>query len=829
MNGPSFENLPDDVLIRINDLCNELEQSWPQVARPIESMVAEIDERYQATVASELIALESELRHSAGECVKASDYVDRFPQLDPATLSILVTSSFPSAPVPNTNTTGEPKPHSEGSSVKSLRRELLDAAICTDSEITQLLSTKNRHDDEKTAVITSLRNESRITSYQADILAGAQPGKLTIGEYTLLEQLGSGGMGRVFKAFHRRMHRVVVIKFLREEFKEDPRYRHRFEREMFASARLKHPNVITAFDAGESDGNLYLVTEFVAARDLSRVVKEDGPLPVAQAVDVIRQTAIALQHTHAQDVIHRDVKPSNLLLESTGVVRLLDLGLSRLTSGLPEQDESSAFGAGCVMGTAEYMAPEQAVGNADTRSDIYGLGCTLFSLLTGRPCYPADTPIARVLAHRESPIPSLMEQRPEVSPSLDAIFRRMVAKEPTDRFQSMSQVLGSIDGITLPTKTSLPSKFAIFSSVIAVGLLVLGYATGLFNRDEPPQNNTGESRFVDQGSANAPKAAVHSGPRQALAPFDAKQAQRLQREWAEHLSIDVAFTDKRTGIEFVLIPPGRFTMGSTDDEILNALEHVVDSQFERDCIESEQPKREVTIDQPFYIARTETTVDEFRKFIKASNYQTLAEKDPDIGFGLRNDRWTQEGGHYDWKSRGDHKPLPNHPVGNVTFVDATEFCRFYSQPLNGIHYRLPSEAEWEYACRAGTNTEWSFGNNKDDLQNFAVSRQSHASPAELVGSRKPNNFGLFDMHGSVTEWCSDVFDWHDEKLFDRVVGDYPHMANRNSIGVTRGGSAVSQPEKTRSAARYAAVRENFCISFRVVLEIEDGQRPDIRE
>jgi serine/threonine protein kinase len=272
---------------------------------------------------------------------------------------------------------------------------------------------------------------------------------VVLGEYEILDLIGSGGMGLVFRAVHRRMDRVVALKVLSQETTASLDAVQRFQREVKAGAKLTHPNIVTAYDAGEHDGVHYLVMEYIDGITLARRVRGYGPLPLAEAVDCILQAARGLEHAHGKGVIHRDVKPANLLVTSAGTVKILDLGLARLRQ-LPSAGRTAGSEGltqvGVTLGTADYMAPEQALdaSRADHRADIYSLGGTLHYLLTGRPLYSGDSSMERLLAHRESPIPSLRASRPEVAEGLDALFQRLVAKKPEERFSSMSDVIAAL-------------------------------------------------------------------------------------------------------------------------------------------------------------------------------------------------------------------------------------------------------------------------------------------------------------------------------------------------------------------------------------------------
>jgi len=293
--------------------------------------------------------------------------------------------------------------------------------------------------------------QRQLTSYQADRLLRGTPGKLAFGPYVILEELGEGGMGVVFKARHRGLNRVVALKLLTAAATGQENALQRFKREVHAAAKLNHPNIVSALDAGETHGTHYFVMEYARGCDLARWVKQNGPMPVARAVDCILQAARGLACAHAAGIIHRDIKPSNLLLtedssrpEST--VKILDMGLARIEKSGARHGNETTLGdltqTGSIMGTCDYMAPEQALNAkaADQRADIYSLGCTLYFLITGKPMYPGETVMEKVFAHREEPIPTL----PGAPRTLQTVFQRMVAKNPEERCSSMTEMIAAL-------------------------------------------------------------------------------------------------------------------------------------------------------------------------------------------------------------------------------------------------------------------------------------------------------------------------------------------------------------------------------------------------
>jgi serine/threonine protein kinase len=286
----------------------------------------------------------------------------------------------------------------------------------------------------------------KLTSYQAAAVYQKKSRGLLIGNYLILDKLGEGGMGMVFKARHRTLGRVGALKILPPSFTRDRGAVMRFRREFEAAGRLRHLNVVAAFEADEDRGVHFLVMDYVRGLTLDRVVGEHGPLPVAEAVDYLIQSARGLEAAHEKGIVHRDIKPGNLMLDRQGTVRVLDLGLARIVDAGNALNSSIAgrlTQTGMYMGTIDYMAPEQAEDshNVDHRADIYSLGCTLYFLLTGREPFPGPTIFRRMVAHQEHPAPSLRAIRPEVSPALEAAYQKMMAKRPEDRPVSMSEVI----------------------------------------------------------------------------------------------------------------------------------------------------------------------------------------------------------------------------------------------------------------------------------------------------------------------------------------------------------------------------------------------------
>ncbi len=329
------------------------------------------------------------------------------------------------------------------------RRAVLEIGLATEDELDGLIA-----DVPASAGVLglarALQKAGKLTAYQAAALYQRKSRGLLIGNYLILDKLGVGGMGVVFKARHRRLGRVAALKILPPSFARDRTALARFKREVEAAGRLKHPNIVAALDADEDRGVHFLVMQYVEGRDLDRVVRQRGPLRVVDAIEYLIQAVRGLAAAHAEGIVHRDIKPSNLMLDMAGTVRVLDLGLARLV------DASNPFGqasgarlteSGMYMGTVDYMPPEQAEDSrrADHRADIYSLGCTLYYLLAGREPFPAETVLKRLLAHMELPGALAARLRPDVPRALEAVYQKMMAKKPDERPASMTEVIALLE------------------------------------------------------------------------------------------------------------------------------------------------------------------------------------------------------------------------------------------------------------------------------------------------------------------------------------------------------------------------------------------------
>ncbi len=782
-----------------------------------------------------------------------------------------------------------------------------------------------------------LVKQRKLTPYQVQQIEAGQGPSLTLGNYVVLEPLGQGGMGILLKAQHKRMKRLVALKILSPNVTKTPEGLVRFQREVEAAAKLEHPHIVTAYDADEAEGTHFLVMEYVDGTDLAALVKERGPLSVPQVVSCILQTARGLQYAHGRGVVHRDIKPSNLLLDQEGTVKILDMGLARMESAGADQDQLT--GTGQIMGTVDYMAPEQAMDtrSADARADIYALGITLWYLLVGEPAYEGQSVLAKLLAHQEAPIPSLQAACPGASAELEAIFARMVAKHPEDRYQTMGEVIADLEhfprglgdtpasalgddhrqalaagnwepaggspaakgAVATRAKKASPvpaalERTGVFSAsqvetdpdtqhrlkrrsipaagrpmrwrwsrkqvvglasgggvaVLLLAALVFYLQTGagtirveisdpaievgikgthiVLKQADQGQDVTlapgAHTLIVDRGDFQfetdqlilkrgelvtlrielvGGEIQVRQGekrlgqrklppPPLAVTPFDLPTAQKYQQAWADYLGQPVIRTNG-IGMELVLIPPGEFLMGSQDTEV--------------DRSDDEEPQHLVRITKPFYLGVYEVTQEQYAR-VMGNNPS-----------GFKGAKL---------------------PVEQMSWEEAVEFCKKLSE-REGQTYGLPTEAQWEYACRAGSTTAYGFGKDKTELDQYAwyannagnavldavqlweagrepykTRLRANGCRPHAVGTKMPNVWGLYDMHGNLWEWCQD---WFDDRYYVWSSLEDPTGPRQGSQRVSRGGGWNGHSRHCRSAHRLSeppAHRHDY-LGFRVSL------------
>ena len=564
---------------------------------------------------------------------------------------------------------------------------------------------------------------------------------------------------------------------------------------------------------------------------------------------------MGLQHAHEHDLVHRDIKPSNLMLNADGQVKILDLGLARLTGEHVHADEATTTGQ--VVGTGDFIAPEQGqdTRQADARSDIYALGCTLYFLLAGKAPFSGTvyhTFVEKVMAHAREPIPPIQTIRHDVPDGVAAILERMTAKRPDQRFQSAAEIAEALT--PLAKGSDLRSVVAGrgahpnggqegqdrrrtwggygFVAIILIVLAVLGYryagALLLVLRGEgvlvvegdkadvslvaQSANGSTVQLDLDEGRNVRLKAGqydirVSSGeagavvePEQVTIRRGGQSVVELRHTAPVAMVAGPALAQSKElvnsiGMRFVQIRAGEFTMGSPD------------SEADREDVEG--PQHKVRITRPFYLGVYEVTQAQYRHVTgKSPSFYAPTGEGAEAVRGLNTDDF---------------------PVDSIRWEDAVAFCRALSEMDEerraGRSYRLPTEAEWEYACRAGMTTPFHYGESLSSEQanfkgNFPYGTAAHGpfvGHPMPVGSYKPNAFGIYDMHGNAWEWCQD---WYSPDYYRASPSDDPRGPEAGPRHAFRGGGWGVSAKYCRLAFRNREIDPTlwlYSLGFRVVL------------
>ncbi len=609
-----------------------------------------------------------------------------------------------------------------------------------------------------------------------------------IGHYEVLQILGRGGFGIVFRAFDDVLHRVVALKVLAPALAATSPARKRFLREARSFAQVRHENVVQIY-AIEERPLPYLVMEYIPGETLQQRLDRTGPLEESEIVRFGRQMAEGLAAAHATGLIHRDVTPGNVLIEAGPQERakITDFGLARAA------DDASISQSGVVAGTPLYMAPEQARGEPlDYRADLFSLGSVLYTLATGRPPFRAAATFAvlkRVIEDAPRPVRDVIPEAPQW---LADVIAKLHAKNPDDRFQSAGEVAAALaDGA--PSEGARPRRsrsalgrsgrrkwVVVAALLLSVFVLALAESTGLTHWLQRPR----------AASDSVKNGAEGDGPPNPNPP---------------------EFTNT-LGMKFNRIPLGRFRMGSPAEEVdrclnefaegstkFQALRKKHEGKFEEERLPAEAPAHEVAIARSFYMGATEVTAGQFRRFVEEKGYSA---------------------GDEGWKVPGLDEP-DNCPVTYVSWYNAVDFCTWLSAK-EGKTYRLPTEAEWEYCCRAGkSGARYCFGDDDDQLEHYAwYDKNSTRGEGTLnrtnrVARLKSNAWGLYDMHGNAWEWCQDSYDPNYYK--NSPMNDPSGGAGASRV--LRGGSWYWAPEFCRSAFRHYVPPDlrYYDVGFRVVL------------
>ena len=674
-----------------------------------------------------------------------------------------------------------------------------------------------------------------------------------LGGYQLVRELGEGGMGRVYEAIQVKLKRSVALKILPEKSTQDEAFLSRFYREAQAAAALNHPNIIQVYDIGEDHGSHFFAMELVDGESIRERLRRQGRIPLADALEIVEQVARGLREAHKHGIVHRDIKPDNIMVDREGRVKLADLGLAKWAGG-----DISVTQTGAGMGTPYYMAPEQALDarKVDHRADIYALGITLLHILTGKRPYDGDSAYSIVIQHRENQLPSAAELGTQIPESVEKLIRKMSAKDPAQRYQDYDSLLAdnaeAREGPPPPALAdgfpeAAPAPDAIRPDTVPIPAGTKGFremptvpatprqdenpGTGVTEgfREKPTIPDTGRGAFrsarpkkthrdrrgvfvwtacavaltiaagyfvtrpmspdrreprgdetevpapispeVDAsrppGSGIGATASTPPPPEVAVPPpwlseffevpdeAEDRYGNPIREGQDEETGLPLEVRHKATGMHLVFIPDGEFMMGSPDDE--------KDRSHSRD----EGPVHKVHLTAPFFLGKYEVTQPEWRAVMGTSF------------------------GHFS----GDRNP-----VEQVSWDDCEAFLKKFGEEVGGapLQFALPTEAQWEYACRAGAQTRFHYGDDLAcrELPHYAWFNINSGGRTHPVGEKKPNAWGLYDMTGNAWEWCAD---WHG--AYAKGAASDPAGPERGEFRVLRGGGWNHNAARCRSSLR----------------------------
>ncbi len=684
-------------------------------------------------------------------------------------------------------------------------------------------------------------DEVDVSSFLAPPQGEGELGRLE--RYRILKELGRGGMGMVLMGEDSRLHRMAAIKIMLPKYARDSAARERFLREARAAAKIKHDNVVRIHQVDETNGIPFIAMEFLKGAPLDQHLKDSGELPIGQTLRIGREMAEGLQAAHAEGLIHRDIKPANVWLEAPkGRVKILDFGLAR-----EERDDTNLTKSGAIVGTPAYMSPEQAHGRAiDGRSDLFSLGVVLYRLCSGKQPFTGPNTMAVLMALGTETPPPVRQLNPNVPAALDQLIQRLMAKDRDQRPGSAEEVVAALSAIENPGGSGIPEVVYVVTSPTVVvddpfanidetsfeipatrpapvsrdakalrsgarapdtsndtdrskkpnsrrlllaglgGVLAIAIAfiiIKITNKDgsvtELKVPDGSKVEVVDKGKTIVvvdpkskkdpivkvePKKADPVNPPTFVPPtFEEREAKKQQEEWAAKLKLPVEATNK-LGMKMILIPPAGAAL----------------------------PKA-------YYLGKYEVTQGEWEKVMGYN---------PSI-FGPKNAKVASE-------------DTSKFPVDNVSWYDSVEFCNKLSEQeglkpyydlkvakrdryvgkhveeaevkiLGGSGYHLPTDAEWTWGCATGAKTKFHFGNNEEDLLAYAWFDKNSEGRTHAVGEKKPNAFGLFDMHGNAREW-------NEEMLSNATTGAPERVACGGAWSNTAGDCAVSSRHRVGPAS-----------------------------
>ncbi len=579
-----------------------------------------------------------------------------------------------------------------------------------------------------------------------------------IGPYRVLAELGRGAMGVVYLAADLNIGREIAVKVVRFDQcvtgDERAQLRLRLMREASAAGKLNHPGIVTIHQLGEQDDVVYVAMERVRGVSLEKMLAS-GPMgDFSRVFSILREVADALDYAHAAGVIHRDVKPANILIGENGHAKIADFGIAKIGSQHVTQ-------TGMALGTPSYMAPEQLMAaQIDGRADQFSLGVMAFLMLSGRPPFKADSLAALILQIVQTEPPPLHEIASQYSPGASAALSRALAKHPEERYPDCVSFVDALEQACRgspamrPLREPVPpipasagglaisrvvrSRALLWTGIAAAAVIILVFLTPLVARWWGRSPAPGSS--IPPGTAALPASS-------GIPVSHTAATNRPPGETSPSSKLNPA-----DGLTYVLVPSGSFVMGCSGGE--------------RSCRTDALPPREVRISRPFYLSRTEVTAEAYARF------------DP---------------------SRAPSRL----PAAGVCWSDARRFCEWAGG-------RLPTEAEWEYAARAGQE-----GPPRGPLDQAAWFVDNSVGRPRETGLKEPNAFGLYDMLGNVWEWTADIYA---AGYYRTAPGVDPQGPSTGRERVVRGGSATSSGSYLSYSSRFSLAPDarDSLLGFRCV-------------
>jgi serine/threonine-protein kinase len=622
-----------------------------------------------------------------------------------------------------------------------------------------------------------------------------------VGPYRVVDTLGQGGMASVYKAYEPELDRHVALKVLAAELLREADFDTRFRREAKVSAKLEHPHIVPIHAFGIDDGVPWMAMRLLPGGTAARLLK-NGPLSPAKAIGILRDAARALDYAHGQGVIHRDVKPHNILLDTEERAYLADFGIARMLQGASHLTRSG------LVGTPQYMAPEQTRAGAelDGRVDVYALGVVAYELLTGRVPFQGRDPVAVMMSHVMEPVP--LPDASVVPEPMAAVLMRCLAKDREERWPSATAFVDALDAaraaaeatpvvrsvpapppaVQVPaaaTPQAPPTAAATHAQVggwrlrpimggVAAAFVVLAVVFGLSRLLETPEPSPDASRLAAPAPAveAASTVPVPSPTAEVSAPQPVEERPPVTSKAGQ------SWTSRRDQLTYAWIPPSAsFKIGCVPAD--------------KECYDDEKPRKAVAIAQGFWLSTTEVTVGAYKRFGEA------------VGRALPaaprfNGEWKRD----------------ELPMSYVTWDDAAAYCAWAGG-------RLPTEAEWEYAGRGaeGGNT-YPWGQTPPVCHRgapngarFSDGAECKDGSPEAVGSYAPNRLGLYDVAGNVWEWCAD---WYAPRAYAAESA----AASTGKERVLRGGAMNAKASGLRLSLRnkMAPATRSVYVGFRCALD-----------